>query len=210
MVLRLSIYKILLLVTSLLFFVGCAPDLLLLMEPTNDKLPKKLVPLEIASADKITQNDNYLKDISQQSTFLTIFEREMKANIVENGKEKFGYIDVKLTHLGGKLTPASAPLMILAYGSVLTLPLLGAPMMTGKWSVQAEITIYDKEKEIIKKYTKTERKKYAVGFYYGLNHGERSLIMFKNIIASLKKDLVNDVDEINGILLQQKQQSAIE
>jgi hypothetical protein len=206
----LFVFKKILPLSIILFLIaGCAPDLLLLMEPTNDQLPKKLLPLEIATADKITQNDNYLKDVSQQSSLLTIFEREMKTNIIEGGKEKFGYIDVKLTYIGGKLRPATVPLMGLSVLSGFSLALLGTPMGIGKWSVQAEISIYDNQKEVIKKYTKTEQTKYVFGMYYGNNHNERSLLMFKSIIASMKKDLVNDVGEINSILLQQKKESNV-
>ncbi|NCC55862.1 MAG: hypothetical protein EOM11_10375 [Erysipelotrichia bacterium] len=187
--------------------LGCASTsstaMLKLLEPSNDKISTKLLPLEITTAEQLALTGTQYKDVTRQSHLLTIFERELKNNVIQSGKEKYGYIEMKLTYQTEKYSPAGIPFVILSFSSLFMLNVIGMPWSINDLIVQSEINIFDENKVEVKKYIYTRSKRYVLGLYYnGLvaTTDEHLLKIYRDVINDLKNDLEKDAIEINNSL----------
>lgn len=182
----------------ILLLSGCATISLKDLEPSNNSIKEKMLPLTIGSANEIVRSEN--KELSSQTACLTIFERELDRNIFSKDKNSWGYIQYTTTY-DKKLTSALGWVFTFLNLVTLGLPsLIGVPLYEVNCEYQGQITILNSSQTEIKKYIYNEKEGSGfVGLYYG-DKTDPQVKMMKRIIERFKADLSSDVSDINSEL----------
>ncbi|MBQ7632850.1 MAG: hypothetical protein IJS88_01890 [Alphaproteobacteria bacterium] len=137
------------------------------------------------SVKKRTYNDLRKKSAAN------LFIKEVQENIIEQTGEKKGYIRMRITYLNndpnGFYSLTMLPLFIPTF--------LGVPCGNSKYTTEVEVTIMDKQRNIIKRYTDKATDEEFQAMYWGYSSYN---VKYKASMVSLKKALENIRHQINN------------
>ena len=132
-------------------FMGCASITQEVLQPNNNPIYNKIKSLNVGieGSDVIRYNTNIT---DYQTHFNTIFGRVIEKNICQQSIDKWGYVDFNITFNNFKTKWYSYPITLVASVAYF-LPLYGVDTFWHKHIFEAEISIYNAKKSLIKKYT---------------------------------------------------------
>ena len=132
----------------LLFLIGCASITPKVLQPDNNPISNKLKSLNIGiEGSDVNRYNTNITDY--QTHFNTIFGRVIEQNICQQSIDKWGYVDFNITFNNFKTKWYSYPISLLGY---YLLP-FGVDTFWHNHIFEAEISIYNAKKSLIKKYT---------------------------------------------------------
>jgi len=175
-----------------------------MLQPEDNPIDNKILKLNVSSQNDVQRvSSEEYKEVGYQSLYYTIFERELRQNILKNGNKDFGSIE--LTIIYDKYTEHFG-WEILSGSTLLVFNVVGMPLDFVEQYTEVEIKLFDQTGKEIKRYNIIKEIKKYTGFYY--NHKYSSMdveeyvkvVAFKSIIKELKYKLSNDAVEINKIL----------
>ena len=135
----------------LLFLIGCASITPKVLQPDNNPISNKLKSLNIGiEGSDVNRYNTNITDY--QTHFNTIFGRVIEQNICQQSIDKWGYVDFNITFNNFKTKWYSYPITLVASAAYF-LPLYGVDTFWHNHIFEAEISIYNAKKSLIKKYT---------------------------------------------------------
>ena len=130
-----------------------------------------------------------------------IFSREARNNIMLADGEPKGYIDLKL---GNREVDNKLWLRALNTAAIGTTVLLGVPFDIVTEKQVVEVTIYDKNQNLIKQYTETVESSAPVALYYGYDdrdvYEKTAADNLKKALAKIRRRINYDAPEITEML----------
>ena len=159
----------------------------------NDSDYKRKRP-RLSSVEKNTYRD------PRQKSAANIFIKEVQENIIEQTGEKKGYIKMRITYLDNDsnfLYPLTKlPLFIPTF--------LGVPCGNSKYTTEVEVTIMDKQKNTVKRYTEKATDEEFQAMYWGYDSYDvkykASMVSLKLALEKIRRQINNDAPEIRAKL----------
>ena len=146
----------LLIITALImsFFInGCASFSSSMLNPPDNPLPIKMKSLDIGLAEENVYRDAGFKSTTVQTHYTTIFDRTIGKNICEQSRKKWGYIDLKIVHSDNNMRSLiNIPIITLYIFPGFFFPMAANAPIKSSIEMEVEISIYDSQREQIKKY----------------------------------------------------------
>ncbi len=128
---------------------------------------------------------------------INIFNKEVKENITDPYGEKKGYISLKLGYRG---KDGSIFYPLVSALSLWSVNLLGFPAKEAKQSLEVEVEIWNKKKEIVRRYTANALNVEYIAMYWGYDEAEvyRKVAAdnIKQALEQIRKQINNDAEEI--------------
>lgn len=182
-----------------------------ILNPPDNPLTEKLKTLEIGLGEENVYRSASVKSTTVVTNYATVFSRTLERNIFEQSRNKWGYCDLSIVFSNTKGDPLiNAPLIALyIFPGMFFPPLFGAPIMSKK-EMEVEISIYDSQKELIKKYTINDNISAwtsALAMFsppdIQASHDSHRLLsvkLFHQIMREFEKRLSGDIGYINAEL----------
>ena len=124
----------------------------------------------------------------------TIVQNEVNKNIIDKTTgSPVGRLEVDLDKFN--LNFGWGMYFVSAF-TLFTTNILGVPLMVPSTEIGLTFKIYDSQDNLIKSYSYTEKKKNAMGFYYGKDASVLACEATKSIIERFKKELTSDVSTV--------------
>ena len=67
-----------------------------ILKPGNNEIPKRLHKLEIGKGETTVIRTESIKSVTVQKDYLTILERELEANVFDDSRKNWGYLEYKI------------------------------------------------------------------------------------------------------------------
>ena len=216
--------KIVALLTGLLLLSSCRSvsydDLNPTIQPNDNLLPVLEIETDASMYPRLyTVEEKHYKDFDSHSgnardytitrnryedprirTATNIFIKEVQENIIEQTGHKKGYIKMRVTYLNnnrnGFYSLAKLPLYIPVF--------LGIPCGNSEYTTEVEVTIMDKQKNIIKRYTEKALDEEFEAMYWGYDEYDAkykaSMVSLKKALENIRHRINNDAPEIRAEL----------
>lgn len=128
------------------------------------------------------------------------FIKEVQENIIEQSGEKKGYIKMRITYLNNDsnflYSLTKLPLFIPTF--------LGVPCGNSKYTTEVEVTIMDKKRSVIKRYTEKATDEEFQAMYWGYDgydvKHKASMTSLKHALENIRHQINNDAPEIRAKL----------
>lgn len=201
------IFKQLIIFTIIFTIISCATLNPEMLQPEKNQITKKLLPLKIGLSDENIVKTEAVNTTTYQSEPATLFERELEANIFQQSRDQWGFIEFKTTFDDSNVTFFGVVFSGISLGSLFVANLIGLPPSQYNYTKEVEISIFDSNKVKIKKYTYLDSGKYfgdfgglGLAFYYKNNFRILQVKIVKNILNKFRYDIEEDVEYINSEL----------
>ncbi|PIQ90213.1 MAG: hypothetical protein COV71_05845 [Candidatus Omnitrophica bacterium CG11_big_fil_rev_8_21_14_0_20_41_12] len=178
--------------------ISCATFDPKMLIQSNDAVSNRLLPLEISNlaSTKFEQSD--VKDLSTQSYFYTLFERELEKNIILTDPNGTIYGNIEPRVILFSIDRSGQFLSFLSGASLFILNVLGMPIDSYRGNLEIKIFIYNRSQKIIKKYDYISSRTFNAGFYYGtMDERVMGISLMRGILRDFKKDIEKDAAVIN-------------
>lgn len=130
-----------------------------------------------------TIEGTYNKDIRVYDV-INIFQKEVKENITSPYGEKKGYITLKLGYREKNISPFY---ILTSTLSLYTLNFLGYPINKVSQTLEVEVEILNKNKELIKRYVESSTDECYIAMYWGYSASAHRKVAADNIRHTLEK-----------------------
>ncbi len=179
-----------------------------ILNPPDNPLTEKLKTLEIGLGEENIYRSASVKSTTVVTNYATVFSRTLERNIFEQSRNKWGYCDLSIVFSNTKGDPLiNAPLIALyIFPGMFLPPLFGAPLMSKK-EMEVEISIYDSQRELIKKYIINDNisgwTAYPISPQFQESHDSYRLLsvkLFHQIMREFEKQVSSDIGYINAEL----------
>ncbi|GHT10096.1 hypothetical protein AGMMS4956_00880 [Bacteroidia bacterium] len=200
---------------ALLFSVGCQSLKLADIEPTANKNPRLLPPVEVRldvatfgtvydlqsthqvqkgnATHQVTANTPLYRDL------VTIAQKDIRNNVSEKYGEPKGTIKYKL--ITGETCRTGTPLLVFDWLTLRIINLLAVPsnFITSKMQVRADV--YDAKGNLVGEYTSAYNKSATtVALYYGYSYKnaahKATLATYKLCLDDIKKQITGDYERL--------------
>lgn len=138
------------------------------------KAPNRGFADRLPNMEAVFSNEDSLKNFTSEDNFLQVnnpmanrFYREVETNLIDeyDEEEKKGYLVLKPIIITS--ADKSIPYIILGAFTLLTAPLLGAPMGVFEGFSELELRVLNSNGKLVKKYVAEAVVKNKIGAYYG-------------------------------------------
>lgn len=193
--------KVALLFFSITFlFFSCTSFNPAMLNPDLAEVSTKIARLEISSPSTTTFSDSTIKTTNYQSMYFTIFERELRTNLMDTIGEKYGNIELTIIYDRYKKNNG---LLILSSVLLFMPNIVGMPLGSIEQYTEIEVKIYDKKANEIARYNISKNIKKYLGLYYNYKYEDIDyvkVLVFKEIMRDLRLRITKDAKAINGLL----------
>ena len=190
----------LILFLSLLIF-SCVTVNPSILKPGNNEIPKRLHKLEIGKGETTVIRTESIKSVTVQKDYLTILERELEANVFDDSRKNWGYLEYKIVFNADNPTSKGRKYFIITNLTGWLSFIFGYPVWEIEKTMEVEIGIYDKNETKLKKYNIVATSEPKVVTMYNMSTWTPDRIagvdVTRNIIEKLKLELENDIDYLN-------------
>jgi len=172
-----------------------------ILKPGNNEIPKRLHKLEIGKGETTVIRTESIKSVTVQKDYLTILERELEANVFDDSRKNWGYLEYKIVFDADNPTSKGRKYFIITNLTGWLSFIFGYPMWEIEKTMEVEIGIYDKNETKLKKYNIVATSEPKVVTMYNMSTWTPDRIagvdVTRNIIEKLKLELENDIDYLN-------------
>ena len=190
----------LILFLSLLIF-SCVTVNPSILKPGNNEIPKRLHKLEIGKGETTVIRTESIKSVTVQKDYLTILERELEANVFDDSRKNWGYLEYKIVFDADNPTSKGRKYFIITNLTGWLSFIFGYPVWEIEKTMEVEIGIYDKNETKLKKYNIVATSEPKVVTMYNMSTWTPDRIagvdVTRDIIEKLKLELENDIDYLN-------------
>ena len=190
----------LILFLSLLIF-SCVTVNPSILKPGNNEIPKRLHKLEIGKGETTVIRTESIKSVTVQKDYLTILERELEANVFDDSRKNWGYLEYKIVFNADNPTSKGRKYFIITNLTGWLSFIFGYPVWEIEKTMEVEIGIYDKNETKLKKYNIVATSEPKVVTMYNMSTWTPDRIagvdVTRDIIEKLKLELENDIDYLN-------------
>jgi len=123
-----------------------------ILKPGNNEIPKRLHKLEIGKGETTVIRTESIKSVTVQKDYLTILERELEANVFDDSRKNWGYLEYKIVFDADNPTSKGRKYFIITNLTGWLSFIFGYPMWEIEKTMEVEIGIYDKNETKLKKY----------------------------------------------------------
>ena len=172
-----------------------------ILKPGNNEIPKRLHKLEIGKGETTVIRTESIKSVTVQKDYLTILERELEANVFDDSRKNWGYLEYKIVFDADNPTSKGRKYFIITNLTGWLSFIFGYPVWEIEKTMEVEIGIYDKNETKLKKYNIVATSEPKVVTMYNMSTWTPDRIagvdVTRNIIEKLKLELENDIDYLN-------------
>ena len=172
-----------------------------ILKPGNNEIPKRLHKLEIGKGETTVIRTESIKSVTVQKDYLTILERELEANVFDDSRKNWGYLEYKIVFDADNPTSKGRKYFIITNLTGWLSFIFGYPMWEIEKTMEVEIGIYDKNETKLKKYNIVATSEPKVVTMYNMSTWTPDRIagvdVTRDIIEKLKLELENDIDYLN-------------
>ena len=172
-----------------------------ILKPGNNEIPKRLHKLEIGKGETTVIRTESIKSVTVQKDYLTILERELEANVFDDSRKNWGYLEYKIVFDADNPTSKGRKYFIITNLTGWLSFIFGYPLWEIEKTMEVEIGIYDKNETKLKKYNIVATSEPKVVTMYNMSTWTPDRIagvdVTRNIIEKLKLELENDIDYLN-------------
>ena len=172
-----------------------------ILKPGNNEIPKRLHKLEIGKGETTVIRTESIKSVTVQKDYLTILERELEANVFDDSRKNWGYLEYKIVFNADNPTSKVRKYFIITNLTGWLSFIFGYPVWEIEKTMEVEIGIYDKNETKLKKYNIVATSEPKVVTMYNMSTWTPDRIagvdVTRNIIEKLKLELENDIDYLN-------------
>ena len=190
---------IILFLSSLIF--SCVTVNPSILKPGNNEIPKRLHKLEIGKGETTVIRTESIKSVTVQKDYLTILERELEANVFDDSRKNWGYLEYKIVFDADNPTSKGRKYFIITNLTGWLSFIFGYPVWEIEKTMEVEIGIYDKNETKLKKYNIVATSEPKVVTMYNMSTWTPDRIagvdVTRDIIEKLKLELENDIDYLN-------------
>ena len=199
--------KILLFTLSSLMF-SCVTVNPSILKPGNNEIPKRLHKLEIGKGETTVIRTESIKSVTVQKDYLTILERELEANVFDDSRKNWGYLEYKIVFNADNPTSKGGKYFIITNLTGWLSFILGYPVWEIEKTMEVEIGIYDKNETKLKKYNIVATSEPKVVTMYNMSTWTPDMRTWtpdriagvevtRDIIEKFKLELENDIHYLN-------------
>ena len=186
---------------SLLIAFSCVTVNPSILKPGNNEIPKRLHKLEIGKGETTVIRTESIKSVTVQKDYLTILERELEANVFDDSRKNWGYLEYKIVFNADNPTSKGRKYFIITNLTGWLSFIFGYPVWEIEKTMEVEIGIYDKNETKLKKYNIVATSEPKVVTMYNMSTWTPDRIagvdVTRDIIEKLKLELENDIDYLN-------------
>jgi len=172
-----------------------------ILKPGNNEIPKRLHKLEIGKGETTVIRTESIKSVTVQKDYLTILERELEANVFDDSRKNWGYLEYKIVFDADNPTSKGRKYFIITNLTGWLSFIFGYPVWEIEKTMEVEIGIYDKNETKLKKYNIVATSEPKVVTMYNMSTWTPDRIagvdVTRDIIEKLKLELENDIDYLN-------------
>ena len=172
-----------------------------ILKPGNNEIPKRLHKLEIGKGETTVIRTESIKSVTVQKDYLTILERELEANVFDDSRKNWGYLEYKIVFNADNPTSKGGKYFIITNLTGWLSFIFGYPVWEIEKTMEVEIGIYDKNETKLKKYNIVATSEPKVVTMYNMSTWTPDRIagvdVTRDIIEKLKLELENDIDYLN-------------
>ena len=172
-----------------------------ILKPGINEIPKRLHKLEIGKGETTVIRTESIKSVTVQKDYLTILERELEANVFDDSRKNWGYLEYKIVFDADNPTSKGRKYFIITNLTGWLSFIFGYPMWEIEKTMEVEIGIYDKNETKLKKYNIVATSEPKVVTMYNMSTWTPDRIagvdVTRDIIEKLKLELENDIDYLN-------------
>ena len=172
-----------------------------ILKPGNNEIPKRLHKLEIGKGETTVIRTESIKSVTVQKDYLTILERELEANVFDDSRKNWGYLEYKIVFNADNPTSKGRKYFIITNLTGWLSFIFGYPVWEIEKTMEVEIGIYDKNETKLKKYNIVATSEPKVVTMYNMSTWTPDRIagvdVTRDIIEKLKLELENDIDYLN-------------
>ena len=172
-----------------------------ILKPGNNEIPKRLHKLEIGKGETTVIRTESIKSVTVQKDYLTILERELEANVFDDSRKNWGYLEYKIVFNADNPTSKGGKYFIITNLTGWLSFIFGYPVWEIEKTMEVEIGIYDKNETKLKKYNIVATSEPKVVTMYNMSTWTPDRIagveVTRDIIEKFKLELENDIDYLN-------------
>ena len=172
-----------------------------ILKPGNNEIPKRLHKLEIGKGETTVIRTESIKSVTVQKDYLTILERELEANVFDDSRKNWGYLEYKIVFNADNPTSKGGKYFIITNLTGWLSFIFGYPVWEIEKIMEVEIVIYDQNETKLKKYNIVATSEPKVVTMYNMSTWTPDRIagvdVTRDIIEKLKLELENDIDYLN-------------
>ena len=172
-----------------------------ILKPGNNEIPKRLHKLEIGKGETTVIRTESIKSVTVQKDYFTILERELEANVFDDSRKNWGYLEYKIVFNADNPTSKGGKYFIITNLTGWLSFIFGYPVWEIEKTMEVEISIYDKNETKLKKYNIVATSKPKVVTMYNMSTWTPDRIagvdVTRDIIEKFKLELENEIDYLN-------------
>ena len=172
---------------------GCTTYKASMSQASNNPLPEKLPKMTLDWTDlgnNKGSNPDFIKTIVQNEINKNVLEKE-------SGSRPIGRVEVDLDKFN---ISQGWGMYVTSAITLFWMNILGVPLLIPKTEVGLTFKIYDNNDNLLKSYSYTEKRKNALGFYYGKDASVLACEATKSILEQFKRELTPDVSKVTAQL----------